>query len=55
MKSTLLVVAAVVGTGLALYAPARAEAAGPTAVTRWIDFELETIAAQRVNPPAGIP
>jgi hypothetical protein len=51
MKWAVLVVAVVLGTGLALHAPERAEAAGATAVTRWIDFELGTIAAQRVNPP----
>ena len=51
MKRALLVVAVVLGTGLALHTPASAEAAGPTAVTRWIDLELETIAARSVNPP----
>ena len=51
MKRALLVVVAVLGTGLALHTPASAEAAGPTAVTRWIDLELETIAARSVNPP----
>jgi PAP2 superfamily len=51
MKRALLVVAVVLGTGVALHSPARAEAAGPTAVTRWIDLELETIAAQSVTPP----
>jgi hypothetical protein len=51
MKRAVLVVAVMLGTGLALHAPERAEAAGATAVTRWIDFELGTIAAQRVNPP----
>jgi hypothetical protein len=51
MKSAALVVAVVLATGLALHAPERAEAAAGTAVTRWIDFELATIAAQRLNPP----
>ena len=51
MKRALLVVVVVLGTGLALHTPASAEAAGPTAVTRWIDLELETIAARSVNPP----
>ncbi len=51
MKSAALVVAVLLATGPALHAPERADAAGATAVTRWIDFELGTIAAQRVNPP----
>ena len=51
MKSAALVVAVLLATGPALHAPERADAAGATVVTRWIDFELGTIAAQRVNPP----
>ena len=51
MKRAPLVVALMLGMALGLSSPARAEATEPSAVTSWIDFELDTIAAQRVNPP----
>jgi hypothetical protein len=51
MRSALLMVAVALGVGLGFGSPARAEAAGPSSVTRWIDLELDAIAAERVNPP----
>lgn len=51
MKRVLLVfaIACASGCGTSLTAPA--QAAGPSAVTPWIDLELDAIAAHRLNPP----
>jgi membrane-associated phospholipid phosphatase len=48
--SLALAVALAVALGVAAL-PARAQAAGPSAVTPWIEFELDAIASHATNPP----
>jgi membrane-associated phospholipid phosphatase len=51
MKRALLFLVVVLGLSIATPAQARAQVAGPSTVTDWIDLELSTIARDRVNPP----
>lgn len=51
MKLSLLSLVVALSVSAAGPAHARPEAAGPTAVTRWIELELGTIASPRLNPP----
>lgn len=51
MKRALLFLVVALGLSFTTPAQARAQVAGPSAVTRWIDLELGTIASHRLNPP----
>ncbi len=51
MKRALLFLVVALGLSITTPAQARAQVAGPSAVTEWIDLELSTIASHRVNPP----
>jgi membrane-associated phospholipid phosphatase len=51
MKRLVLFLVLVLGVSASAPAQARAQDAGGSAVTRWIDLELSTIASHRVNPP----
>jgi PAP2 superfamily protein len=51
MKRALLVFAVVFGLVLGATSARHARAAGPSAVTPWIELELDAIAVHRLNPP----
>ena len=51
MKRAALLLAVVFGLLFASTSPAPAQAAGPSAVTPWIEFELTAIASHSLNPP----
>jgi hypothetical protein len=51
MKRALLVMAVAVSGMVAAHSPARAEPAAPSAVTPWIELDLDAIASHRTNPP----
>jgi hypothetical protein len=51
MRRTLLVLAVAAGVLLGAASPRSADAAGPDAVTPWVELELDAIASHRTNPP----
>jgi hypothetical protein len=51
MKRASLLLAVVLGLVLGASSPAQAQASGPSAVTPWIELELDAIAVHRLNPP----
>jgi hypothetical protein len=51
MKRAVLVLAVVLGLLAATASRAPAQAAGPSAVTPWMELELSAIASHRLNPP----
>ena len=51
MKRALLVLAVVVCVSMGVASPAQAQSVGQSAVTPWIELELDAIASNSVNPP----